>query len=91
MKLIKILSKTVFMLIAILYAACLVNGVTVIEYSASEDGGTLSVAGRTIEVSGGIADAVLKAYSEAESQAAELLPAKVKKAVEQISDLLDGG
>ena len=91
MKLIKFIGKTVFTFLAITYAVCLINGITVIEYYETDDGGTLSVIGRSIEINNGIANSFWEAYTKAETKAAEWLPAKIKNAVEKISDLLETG
>lgn len=91
MKIIRILGKAAFAFLVITYAVCLVNGITVIEYTSSEDNGTLTVAGRAVEIHSGIADSFWKAYTRAENQAAEWLPVKLKNAVSRISDFMENG
>ena len=90
MKLIRFIGKTAFVIFAIAYATCILNGISVVEYYSTDDGGTLTVAGRTVEVNTAVADAFLQTYTEAEKKAAKYLPQKIKNAVNRISDLLDG-
>lgn len=90
MKLIKLIGKAAFVFLTLTYAVCIANGVTVVEYYATDDGGALSVAGRTVEINNAFADAFWKTYTEAEAQAAEWLPPKIKNAVNRISDLVNG-
>lgn len=90
MKLIKLIGKAAFVFLTLTYAVCLVNGMTVVEYCATDDGGALTVAGRTIEINNALADALRKTYTEAEARAAEWLPPKIKSAVNRISDLVNG-
>ena len=89
MKLIRIMGKTAFVFLAVTYAVCLMNGITVIEYTVADDSGTLMIAGRAIEVHSTVADAFLKTYVKAETQAAEWLPTKIKSAVSRISDIFN--
>ena len=91
MKLIRIMGKTAFVFLAVTYAVCLMNGITVIEYTAIDGSGTLIVAGKAIEVHNAVADAFLKTYTQAETQAAEWLPSKLKSAVSRISDIFNCG
>ena len=90
MKIIKLLARTAFAFLAITYTVCLINGITVIEYVATDDGGILSVAGRAIEIGDGIADVFWETYTKAETQAAEWLPTKIKTAVDRLSELING-
>ena len=89
MKLIRFFGRTAFTVLVIAYAVCLVNGITVVEYEATDDGGTISVIGRSIEVNNGIANAFWETYTKAERQAAEWLPAKIKAVVGQLSELIN--
>ena len=91
MKFLKVCGKAGILLAAIAYAACLFNDITIIDYTATEDGGSLSIAGHVVEVNNSVASTVLEAYTEAETRAAKWLPSKIKTAVEQVSDLLGGG
>ena len=91
MKLIRIIGKTAFVFLAITYAVCIINGITVIEYVATDGSGTLVIAGKEVEVHGAVADAFWKTYTQAESRAAEWLPSKIRSAVSRISDLLERG
>ena len=90
MKLLKKLCKTAFVVTAVTYAVCLINGITVIGYTATSEGGTVTIAGHSVEVNSGIAGAFHETYSKVEKQASKLLPKKIKTAVEQVCDLIDG-
>lgn len=90
MKIAKILGKLALTLTAALYSLCLINGVTVFGYSADTEGGTLTVAGKSIELSGELAEVFRRTYSQIEETAASWLPSDLKLAVGHIADLLDG-
>ena len=90
MKIAKFLRKAVITLAAALYSLCLINGVPIFEYSADTEGGSLTVAGRSIEFHGAIAENLRKTYSQIEEKASAWLPPDLKLAVGQIADLLDG-
>ena len=89
MKIFRIIGRAAFVFLAITYTVCLMNGITVIDYTATDDRGTLTVAGRTIEVHNRIADVFLKTYTRVEDQAEKWLPQKIKNAVGHISDIFD--
>ena len=90
MKFIKGLGKLAIGITAFLYALCLFNGVTFFEYTVTDQGGILSVAGKSVEINTDAARIFWKTYANAEAQAAEWLPSKVQSAIEQLSSLLNG-
>jgi len=91
MKLIKILGKTGFAITALMYAVCLFNDITLIEYSHTAEGNTLSIVGHSIEIDSALINALSELYTKANNSASELLPPQIKNAARQVSDLLSGG
>ena len=88
MKLIKTLGKAAFALTALLYSACLYNGITFFEYTSTDDGGILSIAGHDLEINTNAANTFWETYSQAEEEAAKYLPEKVSSAIKRLSQLL---
>lgn len=89
MKLIKNTAKAAITVSLILYAFCLFNGITFFDYTVTEDGGILSVIGKTYSINTHSAGLFWDAYTKAEEKAAELLPEKLEQAIAWISDKLD--
>ena len=90
MKFIKRLGKIAVAFTAFLYALCLFNGVTFFEYTATDRGGTLSVAGQCVEIDTRAANIFWETYASAEEQASEWLPVKVRSAIKHLSAFLNG-
>ena len=86
----KLFIKTAMAIIITVYAACLLNDVTVIDYTATEDGGRISIIGHNVDVTDDIAEGFVEAYTKAEEQATKWLPTKIRYAVEQRSKLFNG-
>lgn len=91
MSFLKIVIKTGIAVIATTYAACILNDVTVIDYTATEEGGTLSIAGCNINVTDDITEGFMETYTKVEEQATKWLPGEIRTAVEQLSELFNGG
>ena len=88
MKIIKNAGRVMLTATACLYAFCLFNGITFFDYIPTPQGGTLSIAGYSLDVSSHAANTFWQVYADIESKAAELLPRGIQRAVEWISDKL---
>lgn len=88
MKIIKKTGKLIFTVSLCLYAICLINGVTFFDYTATSDGGTLSVVGYTVDITGSTAASFWDIYTRVERKAAEILPKQVSAAVDWIAQKL---
>lgn len=88
MKIIKRAGKLIVAAAACAYAFCLFNGISPIEYTATPVGGELSLAGYSMEITMPAANTFWKLYTAAEKQAAEIIPSKIKSAIQWISDRL---
>ena len=88
MKLIKRLGKLVFAITALLYALCLFNGENFFEYTVTEQGGVISVAGQSLEINTEAATTIRETYTQAEAQASEWLPKKLKATVRRLYSIL---
>ena len=74
--------------LACTYAFCLFNGISPIEYTSTPDGGELSLAGYSMEITMPAANTFWEIYTAAEEQAAEILPSKISSAIRWISKRL---
>ena len=72
------------------YATCLINDVTAIDYTETENGGSISIIGHSVNLKENIASDFMEAYVRAEEQATKWLPSKIRYAVEQLSELFNG-
>ena len=88
MNLLKKTGKLLFTAGMCVYAFCLINGITVFDYTASADGGTLSIVGYSIDLSAPYTNAFWDLYTDIEQKAASVLPSGARQAVQWISQLL---
>lgn len=87
-KLPRFISKTLVTLSVILLTYCAFNGIKPISYETDENGGSICIAGNEIQIEN---SEILDAYNDAEERASELIPKKLRAALERISELLKLG
>ena len=80
--------KLVFAAALCLYGFCLVNGITIFDYTATAEGGTLSIIGHTVDIYSPEAAAFWDLYFKAEREAARLVPSELRSAISRISELI---
>lgn len=83
------LTKFIFKILAaisiVLFAYCALAGIEPISYDGT---GSLSIAGNEIQIDN---SELLDAYNDAEKRASEIIPKKLRAALERISELLKLG
>lgn len=84
-KLSKIVFKILMAASVLILAYCTLTGTEPISYEASEGGGSLSIAGNEILIDN---SELVDAYNDVEKRASEMIPKKLRAALERISELL---
>lgn len=87
-KLSKIIFKLLITVSVLLLAYCALVGVEPISYESDDGGGSLSIAGNEIQIDN---SELLDAYNDVEKRASEMIPKKLRAALERISELLKLG
>lgn len=86
------LTKFIFKILAaisiVLFAYCALVGVEPISYESDNGTGSLSIAGNEIQIDN---SELLDVYNDAEKRASEMIPKKLRSALERISELLKLG
>lgn len=81
----KFIFKTLITLSIVLLAYCALAGIEPISYDGD---GSLSIAGNEIQIDN---SELIDAYNDAEKRASEIIPKKLRAALERISELLKLG
>ena len=89
MKIIKKTCRALVTLALCIYTFCLFNGITFFDYTATSEGGTLSVVGHDMEVITPAAASFWELYVSAERCAADILPGQLRTAVSKLAEYFE--
>lgn len=68
------------------YGFCLINGIVFLDLEMTESGGLLQFIGNNIPIKNQTANEILSMYTEAELNAREIIPEKLRDWLTEISD-----
>ena len=88
MKLLKLLGKILLAVILCIYALNLFGGGELLQYRETDNGGVVSVAGRSINVDGAHFKDIFEAYADVEETAGRIVPSEIRRALDALSERL---